>query len=56
MSSFTTKQYHGRQRDKDVISTTILIVRFGFDQYPGYIIAFLDKAFYNDYLGLLAAN
>ena len=49
----------GRQRGRDskgVVFTTTLIARSTFNPYPGHVVASLDKAFYDDYLCIVALN
>ena len=41
---------------KGVVFTTTLIVRSKFNPHPGHVVAFLDKAFYEDYLRMVASN
>ena len=45
----------GRE-SKDVVFTTALIARSTFNPHPGHVGASLDKAFYDDYLCMVASN
>ena len=44
------------QENKSVVFTTTLIARSKFNPHPGHVIASLDKAFYDDYLCMVASN
>ena len=49
------RRLHGRE-SKGVVFTTTLIARFKFNPHPGHFAASLDKAFYDDYLCMVASN
>ena len=38
------------------VKATTLIARSGFNPYPGYVVASLDKLLYDNYLCLVASN
>ena len=44
------------QESKSVVFTTTLIARSTFNPHPGHVVASLDKAFYDDYLCMVASN
>ena len=43
------------KKGKGTVFTTALVAWLGFNQYPGYIAASLDKTLYDDYLCLVAS-
>ena len=45
----------GRE-SKGVVFTTTLIARSKFNPHPGHVVASLEKAFYDDYLYMVASN
>ena len=45
----------GRE-SKGVVFTTTLIARSKFNPHPGHVFASLEKAFYDDYLCMVASN
>ena len=49
------RRQRGRE-SKGVVCTTTLIARSKFNPYPGHVVASLDKAFYDDYLCMVASN
>ena len=49
------RRQRGR-KSKGVVLTTTLIARFEFNPHPGHVVASLDKAFYDDYLCMVALN
>ena len=49
------RQQRGRE-SKSVVCTTTLIARSKFNRHLGHVVASLDKAFYDDYLCMVASN
>ena len=49
------RRQRGRE-SKGVVFTTTLIARSKFHPHPGHAVASLDKAFYDDYLCMVALN
>ena len=49
------RRQRGRE-SKGVVFTTTLIARSKFNPHPGHVFASLEKAFYDDYLCMVASN